>query len=59
MKSGFYLSPCGGHIVEIIRRQNFFDIDFVIEICIKDNECINIFESQLKVLLCCWTYLGY
>jgi hypothetical protein len=56
MKSGFYLSPCGEHIIEIRIVEKYFD-DYIVDLWFSWTEKLRSFDYNLKVLLCCWIYL--
>jgi hypothetical protein len=59
MKSGFYLSPCGEHIIEARKDRtlpNVYDVfgrpdGF-------DDFMFDCYEGDLSILLSCWHYLG-
>lgn len=61
MKSGFYVSNCGKHIIQIEYKMNIHThrctVDFDgshMNVCSFSSELI----TQLEIILCGWIYLG-
>jgi hypothetical protein len=61
MKSGFYLSPCGKHIIEVT-KDPINPVFGLYDVCGRpdgfDDFMFDCFVGDLSIILSCWHYLG-
>ena len=62
MKKGFYLSPCGRHVLQVSEsRYNVHTGHFIVIDMDDDSHCEFsgfMVQNNLEVFLSCWEYLG-